>query len=197
LRPVDYKAAGTLQRSVDAANLLGRDGFDDLLDAMVRARLVQIEEAEYEKDGEVRRYRKVRLTPAGLDVRSMSPLALLISDGVVDDFSVRAGLEARVKSVTTRSKRAKKPAPLAAQPQPTPESEDLALKLKEWRAAEAKRLGVPAYVVLHDRALNALALFRPANPNQLLAIDGIGPAKVEKFGRAILCICGSAQTTTR
>ena len=33
-----------------------------LLDAMTRAGLIAIEDAEYEKDGEVRRYRKVRLT---------------------------------------------------------------------------------------------------------------------------------------
>jgi hypothetical protein len=30
---------------------------------------------------------------------------------------------------------------------------------------------------------------RPKNPNQLLAIDGIGPAKVDKFGEAILGLC--------
>jgi ATP-dependent DNA helicase RecQ len=197
LRPVDYKAVGTLQRCVDAAARMRRDEFDDLLDALVRARLIKIEEAEYEKDGEVRHYRKVRLTPAGLEVRSMTPLGLLISDGVVDDFNGRAAPGARPKSVTTSGKRAKKPAPPTVMPPPTPESEDLTAKLKEWRAAEAKRLGVPAYFVLQDRTLNSVALSRPANLNQLLAIDGIGPAKVEKFGGAILSICGSAQTTAR
>ena len=37
---------------------------------MVRAGLIEIEDAEYEKDGEVRRFRKVRLTEAGLEVRA-------------------------------------------------------------------------------------------------------------------------------
>lgn len=87
--------------------------------------------------------------------------------------------------------------PPAALAQPTPESEALAAKLKEWRMTEARRLGVPAYVVLHDRALNAVALRRPANPNQLLAIDGIGPAKVEKFGEAILSLCGATKSAAR
>jgi DNA topoisomerase-3/ATP-dependent DNA helicase RecQ len=45
--------------------------------------------------------------------------------------------------------------------------------------------------VLHDRALTALAGTRPRNPKQLLEIDGIGPAKVEKFGQAILEICAA------
>jgi superfamily II DNA helicase RecQ len=73
----------------------------------------------------------------------------------------------------------------------TTEQETLAARLKEWRAAEAKKLGVPAYVVMHDRALTAIAAVRPANPRQLLDIDGMGPAKVEKFGAAILSLCGA------
>jgi ATP-dependent DNA helicase RecQ len=195
LQPVDYKATGTLQRSVDAAGRMRRDEFDDLLDAMVRARLIEIEAAVYEKDGEVRHYRKVRLTPAGRDVKPSTPLGLLINDGVADDFSVRAAPGAHASGgAATKNKRAKKPALPAVLPQPTPGSQILNGKLKEWRAAEAKRLGVPAYVVLHDRTLNAVALLRPTEPNQLLAIEGIGPAKVEKFGGAILSICGSAQT---
>lgn len=69
--------------------------------------------------------------------------------------------------------------------------EGLAGRIKEWRAAEAKRLRVPAYVVLHDRTITALAEARPRNPRELLGIDGIGPAKVERFGEAILGICGA------
>jgi superfamily II DNA helicase RecQ len=45
--------------------------------------------------------------------------------------------------------------------------------------------------VLHERTLQAVAMARPANPAQLLAIDGIGPAKVERFGEAILKLCAS------
>jgi len=46
--------------------------------------------------------------------------------------------------------------------------------------------------VLHDRTLQAVALARPANVAQLLAIDGIGPAKAERFGEAILKMCASS-----
>lgn len=45
-------------------------------------------------------------------------------------------------------------------------------------------------MVLHDKAVKALAQARPRNPNQLLEIDGIGPGKVDRFGEAILEICG-------
>jgi superfamily II DNA helicase RecQ len=72
----------------------------------------------------------------------------------------------------------------------TAEGEALAARLREWRAAEAKRLKVPAYLVMHDRTVTALAQARPANPRQLLEIAGMGPAKVERFGEAILGLCG-------
>jgi len=189
LRPVDYKAAGTLQRSLDPAGRWRRDDFDGLLDAMVRARLVEIEEAEYEKDGEVRRYKKVRLTAEGLEVRATTSLPLLMSDGIVEEF--RAGWAAPVKSKKSNAAKSKDAGTVAARVPLTAEAEALAAKLRAWRAAEAKRLGVPAYVVLHDRALNAVAASRPANENALLAIDGIGPAKVEKFGEAILNLIGA------
>ena len=67
----------------------------------------------------------------------------------------------------------------------------LTVRLKEWRTGEAKRLRVPPYCILHDRTLTAVALACPDNPRQLLEIDGIGPSKVEKFGSAILEICGA------
>ncbi|HEX3880393.1 MAG TPA: ATP-dependent DNA helicase RecQ [Bryobacteraceae bacterium] len=188
LRPVDYKATGTLQRNLDPQGRMTRDEFDALLDALTRAGLIAIEDAVYEKDGEVRRFRKVRLTARGLAVRPATSLELLIDDGVVQELSAQ----------TRSSSRAKKPKAMAANRAAsdapvvklTAAQEALAAKLREWRAAEAKRLGVPAFVILHDRTLTALAAAPPANPRQLLEIDGIGSAKVEKFGAAILALCG-------
>jgi len=68
----------------------------------------------------------------------------------------------------------------------------LAARLKEWRSAEAKRLGVPAYVVFHDRTLNALAKVRPRTATELLDVEGMGPSKVGRFGSAILELCCSS-----
>ena len=192
LRPVDYKAAGTLQRAVDPAGRLNRNEFDGLLDATVRAGLIGIEEAEYEKDGEVKRFRKVRLTEAGLELRESTPVALLISDGLVEEFAMRRASSARAKKPKAGAPKtvAGNSAGVAVAPvQLTVDGEAVAARLKEWRAAEARRLGVPAYVVLHDRTLTALAAERPNNPNEMLKIDGIGPAKVERFGEAILGLC--------
>jgi superfamily II DNA helicase RecQ len=193
LRMVDYKAAGTLQRNLDLASGMSRNGFDSLLEAMVRSGLIAIEEAEYEKDGEVRRYRKVRLTEAGLEVRVNSPVELLLSDGVVEEFGGHAAAPTRAKKAKTASAKAGSAKTAESAPvKLTAAGEALAARLKEWRAAEAKQLRVPAYVVMHDRTLLAIAHARPANPRQLQEISGMGPTKTERFGEAILGMCGGS-----
>ena len=111
---------------------------------------------------------------------------MLLSDGVVEEFGGRGPAPARTKKPKSAAK-----APSAEPVSLSAKGEALAARLKEWRAAEAKRLGVPAYVVLHDRTLAAVAQTRPANPRQLLEISGMGPAKVERFGAAILELCSA------
>jgi RecQ family ATP-dependent DNA helicase len=184
LRGVEYKATGTLQRSLDPAGRLDRSEFDGLLGAMVRAGLIEMEEAEYEKDGEVRRFRKVRLTETGRDLRAATGVELLIGDGIVDEFQGNMKPATKVKPGRTEPRKA-----VPAAVESTAEGEALAVRIKEWRAAEARRLQVPAYLVLHDRTVTALAEMRPRNLRQLLDVGGIGPAKVEKFGEAILALC--------
>lgn len=181
LRTARYQATGTLQRTLDPAGRMSRDDFGRLLDAMSRAGLIEIEDAEYEKEGQVRRYRKVRLTDAGSELETIEAAELMIADGIAEGPD---GESARTKR-TNQARKAKG----TDQVECKPGSEALANRLKEWRTSEAKRLRVPAYVVMHDRALHAVANARPATPNQLLAIDGIGPAKADKFGTAILELC--------
>jgi superfamily II DNA helicase RecQ len=182
LRGVNYKATGTLQKSLDLVGRISRDEYEGLLGAMAQARLIEIEESEFEKDGQVIKFRKVRLTDAGRAMRSGSALQLLISDGVVKEFDAP-------NSAPSAGRKAKAAAKTAEPVRLTAEGEALAGRIKEWRAAEAKRLKVPTYVVLHDRTLAALAQARPGNPKELLGIDGMGPAKVERFGEEILRIC--------
>lgn len=59
-------------------------------------------------------------------------------------------------------------------------------RLRVWRAEEAKRQGVPGYVVFGDATLAALAAHRPESDQQLLAISGIGEVKLERYGAAVL-----------
>jgi len=194
LRGVDSRATGTLQRNLDLVGRIGRDEYDALLGAMVHARLIEMEEAEWEKDGQVIKFRKVRLTEAGRELRNWSGMELLIGDGIVRDFAGSSSSAARTRKAKPAARNGA-PAGIAgkaAAAEPvrlSAEGEALVERIREWRAGEAKRLKIPAYMVLHDRALAALAQARPANPRELLEIDGIGPGKVERFGEEILRLC--------
>ena len=199
LRGVEYKAAGTLQKNLDLVGRISRDEYDGLLAALVQARLIEIEEAEFEKNGEVLKFRKVRLSEDGRKMQLGDLSQLLLSDGIVDEFSGRGPVRSRTKSEKQEPKRASSPsggahgAATAAPVVLTAEGEARAARIREWRATEAKRLKVPAYVVLHDRSVQALAQACPKNPRELLQIEGIGPAKVERFGEDLLRLCAGNQ----
>jgi DNA helicase II / ATP-dependent DNA helicase PcrA len=89
--------------------------------------------------------------------------------------------------------------PDAARPKPrpnraaTPEVVELSVAavaaekaLRDWRTVRAKADEVPAYVVLNDRHLRGIAVSKPRNATELAACDGIGPAKLERYGDEIL-----------
>jgi ATP-dependent DNA helicase RecQ len=58
--------------------------------------------------------------------------------------------------------------------------------LRVWRTGLAREQGVPAYVILHDKSLRELATKRPATLAELLGVPGIGQAKAERYGEALL-----------
>lgn len=58
--------------------------------------------------------------------------------------------------------------------------------LRQWRRREAVAAGVPSYLICPDKTLEHLVIARPQSQNQLLAIYGLGPAKILRFGEALL-----------
>jgi ATP-dependent DNA helicase RecQ len=64
--------------------------------------------------------------------------------------------------------------------------------LRGWRADKAREQGVPAYVILHDRTLHELATLRPQSLTALLDVPGIGLAKAERYGEALLAMLAEA-----
>ena len=63
-------------------------------------------------------------------------------------------------------------------------------RLREWRAGIAKEHGVPAYVVFHDGTLRAVATQRPSSLEALGQVSGVGAAKLERYGTAVLQLVG-------
>jgi RecQ family ATP-dependent DNA helicase len=208
LRASTYKTPKTLMSELRWAASMERDDFDEYLSAMQRLGLVEFEESEFEKDGKVIPYRKILLTDAGFETRATTPLSLLMNDGLIKDFSEGDSRKSKKKAAgkswgsgngsngpksfsapaavsTSKRKPAGEPTPIVLKGV----SVEIAERLKTWRSAEAKRLRVPPYIILHDRTLNAVAAARPRNSLDLLAVDGIGQAKIDRFGETILGLC--------
>jgi ATP-dependent DNA helicase RecQ len=59
-------------------------------------------------------------------------------------------------------------------------------RLRSLRKTLADQSSVPAYIVFSDKVLREMAIRRPKNSLQLLAVPGIGPAKLERYGDAFL-----------
>jgi len=77
--------------------------------------------------------------------------------------------------------------PGAAQPAAAGDADPALEKvLRAWRLEQSQKLSVPAYRIFPDRTLEALAARRPTTVDALLAVPGIGPAKVDAYGEAIL-----------
>ena len=65
---------------------------------------------------------------------------------------------------------------------------DLFERLRKWRRRVAEARGKPAWTILDDKALRAIARQKPASPAALLRCKGIGDKRLADFGAAILDI---------
>jgi RecQ family ATP-dependent DNA helicase len=173
------KSTGKLHQELCSANHLSRDHFEELLGAMCGAGFLTIEDASFEKDGRSIAYRKASLTREGEELTEDDAAGILMRDTSEVAAPQRAKKERKLKE-------AKPEVPHS------PEAAALEEKLRAWRREESGRLGQPAYCVFSDRTLRAIASERPLSEEDLLAVDGIGPAKAAKFGAAVCAICAQA-----
>ena len=58
--------------------------------------------------------------------------------------------------------------------------------LKAMRSRLAKAEEVPAYVIFPDRALRGIAVANPESLAQLERVSGVGPARLDRYGREVL-----------
>jgi ATP-dependent DNA helicase RecQ len=65
--------------------------------------------------------------------------------------------------------------------------------LREVRRSLAAEAGVPAYVIFHDSTLREIAAARPSTLAELARVNGVGRAKLERYGEAVLAAVASAE----
>src|SRR5271157_3702380 len=67
-----------------------------------------------------------------------------------------------------------------------PEEFQVFSRLREWRKGVAEQEGVPVYAVLTNEQLAQIIQKRVSSKTALKEIEGVGDARVEKYGDAVL-----------
>jgi superfamily II DNA helicase RecQ len=193
LKKSGRKATGRLHSEVFADYSLDRDGFEEVLGGMARAGWVEMSEASFERDGRRVDYRLAGLSAAGRDVDAATvpafEMKLEIEATGKRRRKARAahrekGSHKREKAAPVSTAQARTPAKSAA----PPGNAAVEKALRDWRLAEAKRREVPAFRILSDKSLQAIAAEKPLSIRELLEIPGVGARLAEQYGAQIFRI---------
>lgn len=150
----------------EAGSREGRNAFEQLLAAMARAELIELKDEIFHKDGRDIPFRRALFIQAPEDF----------------DLNIReeAGRSRGSRETRRATKKVAKPKVAADDP--------VFAALKKWRLEQAKKQGVPAFRILGDRVLQEVVSDRPTDEEELLAVTGLGPRLVERYGASILQI---------
>lgn len=150
---------------------LDRKGFEQLVDALERAGVVQTQQEVWDKDGE-----QIRFRSASLQIRAGAT-------DWIDDVQLDASTDHVATPAKTKAAKATVQRRVAAS---GPVDPGLMAELKAWRLARSRLEGVPAFRILTDAVLLALVTERPQTEADLLKIPGIGPRLAQKYGTELL-----------
>jgi len=204
LRARNGDTSGQLFKKCAEGLAIDRNAFERLLGGLSRCGFLRLEPAAFEKAGKLIHFQRVWLSADGHRAVAAD----------LEHVRVPAAQAPRARRTRTREKKTPKKTarktpkktatttPAKASPaspargarcaaRPAPAAADLGLvaRLKEWRLGEARRRRIPAFRVLTDRVIHALAEKRPADEQELLAISGIGPTLARKYGPQLLELC--------
>ena len=83
------------------------------------------------------------------------------------------------------------PVPEEPEPEETPEVKARLERLEIWRQETAEAEGRAPYLILNNQTLIELADANPQTREELQAIRGIGPVKLDRYGEQLLEVLGN------
>ena len=171
VRRNDGQSTGKLYRDHFEQAGVDRRTFEHLLGGLARAGMLRLEQDSFEKDGRRIDFQRASLTRAGRAADDVSTVTLVESP-----------------AAKPKSKKRAPPADVNLD-DASPAVIDA---LKAWRREEARKRGVPAFVVMPDKTLYTLAVVRPRDVDVLRTVRGIGPKMADKYGAEILDVIACA-----
>ncbi|HEY4221595.1 MAG TPA: HRDC domain-containing protein, partial [Myxococcota bacterium] len=176
----DGMSTGKLWQAAGEPRKCERRTFERLLKSLARAGAVALEETSFMKDGQRIAFTKARLTGKA----AAAGLRVVHDDDVATKARGRAARTGRAGG--GRGKLAER----AAQ-HPEARGEHVEA-LRQLRLAAAKEGRVPAFRILTDASLFALAAARPASLDDIAQVRGVNKRFIEKYGNHALAIFADA-----
>jgi DNA topoisomerase-3 len=185
LERFDGVSTGTLYRNLHPG---GDDGerrpFERMLQALVRAGVLALTDDAFAKDGRTIRFRRANLKPG-------ARAALGSERFQVEEEAAHGAKSPRKRGgggspAGKRPDRKKRSSELGQAAQEAGADARAVERLRAWRRARALEKRIPAFRILTDRTLLAIAVERPQTLAELRSVSGAGPKLVEKHGAAIL-----------
>lgn len=113
-------------------------------------------------------------------------LKMAVLEAAAGGFSVKSYLAAKAKAMIEKPKaRSRKTEDKVVVGKDILHPE-LYNALRIWRNEEAKRQGLPAYTILHQKAILGIANTLPTGSKEILAVPGVGKKVLERYGAALL-----------
>jgi ATP-dependent DNA helicase RecQ len=201
LSSLESRSTSTGKLFTDLHLTKDRSDFDTLLDALARAGLITLTNDTFTSpDGRDITYKKAAITPEGRLTGDDT-----IDNKTLDTVWIRGSLSTTptkkkgsgAPSVKAPSSRAGSKHPAAPHLDPEmwdAKTEALFQSLRNWRTELARPTKTPAFLILADAVLRAIAARAPQTLTELTAIPGIGPSKVDKYGPDLIALCRGTVT---
>jgi DNA topoisomerase-3 len=180
-------ATGALYRRTFPDQDLDRSDYEELLTSLARGGLLELRSSTFQREGVVQRFELASLTARGRSVGRGALAELPIQYLALTREVSKAKSTRRPKKGAEASPRKKRKAP----PLETSSSPALSAALRAWRREEARRRKVPAFLVMTDRVLEAIAAGAPRSDDELASVGGVGPRLLSRYGPEILRLVGS------
>jgi ATP-dependent DNA helicase RecQ len=195
LSALEHRSTSTGKLFTDLHLMKDRKDFDTLLDGLARAGLLTFSNDTFRTpEGNDVTYRKVTITHEGRTPDDATLDTVWLRTSITDTSSIRK--RSRTDSRTQKpgapsSPRASSSAKVGSQDASalSPAAEKLFEQLRNWRTEQARPNHTPAFMILPDAVLRAIATTAPQNLTGLHAVSGMGPTKVDRYGADLIALC--------
>jgi ATP-dependent DNA helicase RecQ len=197
LSALENRGTSTGKLFTDLHLMKDRKDFDTLLDGLARAALITLTNDTFRTpEGKDVTYRKAAITHEGRTPDDATLATVWLRTNIAAPPSRKRSIGTSKSGAPGLASETRASRAASAPQELTPAAEALFTHLRNWRTEQARPTKTPAFLILADAVLRAIATHAPQNLTSLHAIPGMGPTKVDRYGAALIAICRGGPAPT-